>query len=70
MVIVGLAMALALPAAAVAQETLDATVTRVIDGDTIEVQPSPVVSITSGTGYSTYRRVGRLARHRAPPEGV
>jgi micrococcal nuclease len=39
-VIVGLAMALAVPAAAVAQETINATVTRVVDGDTVEVQPT------------------------------
>jgi micrococcal nuclease len=40
MVIVGLAMALALPGAAGAQETINASVIRVIDGDTIEVQPA------------------------------
>jgi endonuclease YncB( thermonuclease family) len=40
MVIVGLAMSLALPGAAAAQETINASVTRVIDGDTIEVHPA------------------------------
>jgi micrococcal nuclease len=47
-VIVGLAMALVVPAAAVAQETINATVIRVVDGDTIEVQPASGAPTTVG----------------------
>jgi micrococcal nuclease len=44
--IVALAIALSLPVNAAAQETINATVIRVIDGDTIDVQPASGPSTT------------------------
>lgn len=38
--VIGLAVALAISPNAGAQETINATVTRVVDGDTVEVQPA------------------------------